>query len=49
VWSSSTRTSAHKFYERIGYANVKTQYSFLKSIDGRPVEYTKFVPKVDAE
>jgi GNAT superfamily N-acetyltransferase len=49
LWSSSTRTSAHKFYEHIGYAHVKTQYAFLKSIDGRPVEFAKFVPKVDAE
>ncbi len=49
LWSSSTRTAAHKFYESLGYADVKTQHSFLKRIDGRPMESAKFVPRVDAE
>jgi GNAT superfamily N-acetyltransferase len=33
LWSSSSRTGAHKFYERLGYTNIKTQYSFAKSLD----------------
>ena len=32
--SSATRTEAHRFYESVGYTNVKTQYSFAKSVDG---------------
>jgi GNAT superfamily N-acetyltransferase len=46
--SSSTRTAAHRFYERIGYANIKTQYSFAKAVDGASAESLRaFVPKVD--
>jgi GNAT superfamily N-acetyltransferase len=29
--SSATRTAAHRFYEDIGYSNIKTQYSFIKA------------------
>jgi GNAT superfamily N-acetyltransferase len=45
--SSATRTAAHQFYERLGYTNVKTAYSFVKSLDGRQINFAKFVPKVD--
>lgn len=48
--SSSTRTEAHRFYERIGYTNIKTQYSFAKAVDGGSVESLRaFVPKVTRE
>jgi GNAT superfamily N-acetyltransferase len=45
LWSSSTRTEAHAFYERAGYLNIKTQYSFLKALDGAAAESSRaFVP-----
>jgi GNAT superfamily N-acetyltransferase len=48
LWSSSTRTGSHRFYEAVGYTNIKTQYSFIKSLDGtQPQDVMKFVPKVD--
>jgi len=31
--SSAFRTEAHRFYEHLGYANIKTQYSFVKALD----------------
>jgi GNAT superfamily N-acetyltransferase len=34
LWSSAARTAAHRFYEELGYTNIKTQYSFIKSLDG---------------
>jgi len=33
LWSSAFRTEAHHFYEHLGYANIKTQYSFVKPLD----------------
>ena len=48
LWSSSTRTAAHEFYARQGYTNVKTQYSFAKSVaPARPVDLSTFVPRVE--
>ena len=48
--SSSTRTPAHRFYEGLGYANVKTQYSFVKPLDGRGAEIAgSLVPRVEPE
>ena len=47
LWSSSRRTEAHRFYERIGYTNIKTQYSFMKSLDGAGSDaFRGFVPDV---
>jgi GNAT superfamily N-acetyltransferase len=46
--SSSTRTAAHRFYERLGYVSVKTQYSFARSVDAdRRLDASAFVPRVD--
>jgi GNAT superfamily N-acetyltransferase len=45
LWSSSTRTEAHRFYERVGYANIKTQFSFVKRLDGT-ASLSGFVPDV---
>ena len=46
--SSSTRTGAHRFYEQLGYENIKTQYSFIKALDGsRLDDIRRFVPRVD--
>jgi len=48
--SSATRTPAHRFYEGLGYANVKTQYSFVKPLDARGAQVAeRLVPKVDPE
>src|ERR1041384_3150938 len=33
LWSSMARTEAHRFYEHLGYTNIKSQYSFVKSVD----------------
>jgi GNAT superfamily N-acetyltransferase len=47
LWSSSTRTAAHAFYEHVGYTNIKTQYSFLKPLDASaPLPLRAFVPDV---
>ena len=46
--SSATRSAAHKFYETLGYTNIKTQYSFIKPLD--PVAAARvasFVPRVE--
>lgn len=49
LWSSSTRTAAHAFYEHVGYTNIKTQYSFLKSLDASaPLPRRAFVPDVNS-
>jgi GNAT superfamily N-acetyltransferase len=47
--SSSTRSASHRFYEHLGYMNIKTQYSFIKSLDAtQQHDVRKFVPKVDS-
>jgi GNAT superfamily N-acetyltransferase len=50
LWSSDARTDAHRFYKRLGYAHIKTQYSFVKSIDpaGRR-NFDDFVPRLDRQ
>ena len=48
--SSSTRTRAHRFYEGLGYANVKSQYSFVKPLDARGAKAAaRLVPQVEPE
>ena len=47
LWSSAARSAAHEFYERLGYRNIKTQFSFLKSLDAtRGDDIRGFVPRV---
>src|SRR5262245_54494011 len=47
--SSSTRTGAHRFYERIGYQHIKTQYAFAKSLGSAGhARIQSFVPKVES-
>ena len=46
LWSSSGRTAAHQFYRALGYTNIKTQYSFVKSLDGAG-RLQGFVPRLD--
>lgn len=47
--SSVGRTAAHQFYQRVGYTNIKTQYSFVKSVDGNESNFAAFVPRIDRE
>jgi hypothetical protein len=48
LWSSAARTHSHRFYERLGYTNIKTQYSFIKSLDAAGHQDVKwFVPRVE--
>jgi hypothetical protein len=45
--SGTTRTAAHRFYETLGYTNIKTQYSFIKSLDAtQQQDVLKFVPNI---
>jgi len=44
LWSSAGRAEAHRFYEHLGYSNLKTQYSFVKSLEGGAVDM--FVPRI---
>ena len=45
--SSAFRTESHRFYEHLGYANIKTQYSFVKPLDSAGEEAIRgFVPRV---
>lgn len=47
LWSSAGRVNAHRFYERLGYVNIKTQYSFAKALDpAARDELKKFVPRI---
>jgi GNAT superfamily N-acetyltransferase len=46
--SSATRNAAHRFYEHLGYTNIKTQYSFIKPLDPAAAARVRtFVPRVD--
>jgi GNAT superfamily N-acetyltransferase len=46
--SSVTRDAAHRFYESLGYTNIKTQYSFIKPLDpAAAARIRTFVPRVD--
>jgi GNAT superfamily N-acetyltransferase len=46
--SSATRPAAHRFYEDLGYAHIKTQYSFIKPLEpAAAVRVQNFVPRVD--
>jgi len=47
LWSSNVRTEAHHFYEHLGYSHIKTQYSFVKSVDpsGRQ-DFAAFIPRL---
>lgn len=47
LWSSAARSASHRFYERLGYRNIKTQYSFLKSLDATGSDdVVRFVPQI---
>ena len=46
--SSSSRTKAHRFYQELGYVNVKTQYSFVKPLnEAAAARLANLVPRVD--
>ena len=46
--STSARTGAHRFYQELGYTNIKTQFSFIKVLDpGGEDRMKRFVPRVE--
>jgi predicted N-acetyltransferase YhbS len=46
--SSAARHAAHRFYEDLGYRNIKTQYSFIKPLDDAAAARLRtFVPRID--
>lgn len=46
--STVARSAAHKFYEGLGYTNIKTQYSFIKPLNPAAAARVRtFVPRVD--
>ena len=47
--SSAGRTAAHRFYEHVGYTNIKTQFTFVKSVDGNRSDFEALVPRIDRE
>ena len=48
LWSSAGRTEAHRFYERLGYTNIKSQYSFAKSVnEAGPDAFKDFIPRIE--
>ena len=50
LWSTTSRERAHRFYERLGYTKIKTQYSFAKSVGAnRQQDFTALIPRVDPE
>lgn len=50
LWSSTTRTPAHRFYAGLGYVQVKTQYSFAKPLSPGGAEMAgRLVPRVEPE
>jgi GNAT superfamily N-acetyltransferase len=45
--SSAARGAAHRFYEDLGYTNIKTQYSFIKPLNpAAAARVQTFVPRV---
>jgi GNAT superfamily N-acetyltransferase len=47
--SSATRAAAHRFYEALGYTNIKTQYSFVKPLNpAAAARVRSFVPRLDS-
>jgi GNAT superfamily N-acetyltransferase len=50
VWSSVARRGAHRFYEGLGYVNVKTQHSFAKPLGDAGTDVLRgLAPKVREE
>lgn len=48
--SSSGRTAAHRFYERLGYTRIKTQFAFAKALGaGAEASLRALVPRIDSE
>ena len=46
---SDARAAAHRFYEELGFTNVKTQYSFVKPLDGATADVVRaFVPRIES-
>ena len=46
--STDARTEAHKFYERLGYRRIKTQFSFAKAVDASRADVLeRLIPRVE--
>lgn len=46
LWSSVSRNEAHRFYEQLGYRNIKTQYAFVKAVDPEArADFAGLVPR----
>ena len=46
LWSSEGRASAHAFYERLGYAKLKTQFAFGKSTGPAAQRLPQLAPRI---
>jgi GNAT superfamily N-acetyltransferase len=50
LWSSTTRTPAHRFYGELGYEQIKTQYSFVKPLAAGGADMAgRLVPRLEPE
>jgi ribosomal protein S18 acetylase RimI-like enzyme len=47
LWSSDGRTAAHRFYEALGYAKIKTQFAFAKPLTEPPHDLGALVPQLE--
>ena len=48
LWSTTSRERAHRFYERLGYTRIKTQYSFAKAVGAdRHQGFDALIPRVE--
>lgn len=48
LWSTTSRERAHRFYERLGYTKIKTQYSFAKAVGAdRQQDFGALIPRVE--
>ena len=48
LWSSVSRTDSHRFYEDMGYTNIKTQHAFITSLRSEaPPAFEQFIPRVN--
>ena len=48
AFHADASAAAHRFYEGLGYVNIKTQYSFAKPLnEAATARVRQFVPRVD--
>jgi predicted N-acetyltransferase YhbS len=49
LWSSSSRTDAHRFYDNLGYTRIKTQVAFAKALTDSPHDLRSLMPHLPVE